>query len=106
MSVGDAIAVSLGNTVSNAVGTVLEALNCRLLLVGINVELDEQEQIAGQNTTSKQGGCLSASAVSHVRPAHALSGVSRVGYKSPSVTSEANRLTDITHCRSRPQTDQ
>jgi len=65
MSVGDAITVS--NAVGDTVGRTLKALDGRLLLVRINVELDKQEQVAGQNTTSEQGSSLSPSAVTHVR---------------------------------------
>ena len=64
MSVGDAVNITVGNPVSDTTGNILEALDGRLLPVRINVELDEQEQIAGQNATSKQGSCLGASAVS------------------------------------------
>jgi len=68
MSVGDAVTVGSRKTISDTVGSTLEALDGRLLLVGINVELDEQEQVAGQNAASKQGSTLSASAVPDVRP--------------------------------------
>jgi len=53
MSIGDPITVAVGNTVCDTVDCILEALDGRLLLVRINVELDEQEQVAGQNTASK-----------------------------------------------------
>jgi len=43
MSVGDPITVGCRKTVSDTVGSTLEALDGRLLLVGINVELDEQQ---------------------------------------------------------------
>jgi len=43
MSVGDTIPIGGGNTVSDAVGNTLEALDGGLLLVCVNVELDEQE---------------------------------------------------------------
>ena len=82
MSVGGPISVS--NTVSDAVGSALEALDSRLLLVRIDVELDEQKQVAGQDTASKQGSSLSPSAVSRGRQeAPILGGETRVGYKSP-----------------------
>lgn len=61
MSVGDAVSVS--NTVGDTAGSILEAFDSRLLLVRINVELDEQEQVAGQDSTSEQGSSLSPSAV-------------------------------------------
>ena len=76
MSIGDAVSVS------NTVGRILEALDGRLLLVRINVELDEQEQVTGQNTTSEQGSSLSSSAVTNVRQVPVLEGEARVGYKS------------------------
>lgn len=90
MSVGDAIAGGLGDAVNNTVCRTLEALDGWLLLVGINIELDEQEQVAGQDTTSKQGGRLGASAVSNVRPVQALCGIAGVGCKSPSGTLKVN----------------
>jgi len=79
MSVGDVVAVGNGNTVSDTVRSILEALDGRLLLVRINVELDEQEEVAGQNTTSKQGSRLSAGAVPNIRPIPVASGEARVG---------------------------
>ena len=79
MSVGDAVAIGCRKTVSNTVGSTLEALDGRLLLVGINVELDEQEQVTGQNTASKQGSGLSASAVPNVRQVQVSSGEPGVG---------------------------
>ena len=45
--------MSIGDTVGDAIGNILGALDGRLLLVRIDVELDEQEQVTGQNTTSK-----------------------------------------------------
>jgi len=82
MSVGNAVTVCLHKSVSNTVGGSLEALDGRLLLVGIDVELDEQEQVTGQNATTKQGGRLSASAVSNVRQVIPVSsGEARVGAK-------------------------
>jgi len=83
MSVGDPVPVGRRKTIGNTVGSILEALDGRLLLVGINVELDEQEQVTGQNTASKQGSSLSASAVPNVRQVPVSSGEPRVGYKSP-----------------------
>ena len=83
MSIGDAVTVGCRKPISNTVGSTLEALDCRLLLVGINVELDEQEQVTGQNAASKQGSSLSASAVSDVRQVPVSSGEPGVGYKSP-----------------------
>ena len=83
MPVSDAVAVGCRKTISDTVGRALEALDGRLLLVGINVELDEQEQITGQNTTSKQGSSLCSSAVSHVRRVPVSSGVPGVGYRLP-----------------------
>ena len=80
MPVDDAVTVGGGNTIDDTVGSILEALDGRLLLVRINVELDEQEQVAGQNTTSKQGSRLSASAVSNIWPIQVTSGEARVGY--------------------------
>ena len=82
MSVGDAIDIAVGNPVSDTIGNILEALDGRLLPVRINVELDEQEQIAGQNTTSKQGSRLSASAVSGNWGVPVLDGEARVRCKS------------------------
>jgi len=79
MSVGDPISVS--NTVSNTVGGALETLDGRLLLVCINVELDEQEQVAGQDTASEQGRSLSPSAVSRGRQVPILGGETSVGTK-------------------------
>jgi len=35
--------MSIGNAVSDTISSILEALDGRLLLVRINVELDEQE---------------------------------------------------------------
>jgi len=64
MSVGDTVTVSIGKPVGDTVGSILEVLDGRLLLVGIDVELDEQEQVAGQNTASNKGGRLGASTVS------------------------------------------
>jgi len=83
MSVGNAITVRRRKTVSDAVGSTLEALDGRLLLVGINVELDEQEQVTGQDAASKQGSRLSASAVPNVRHVPVSSGEPGVGYSSP-----------------------
>jgi hypothetical protein len=80
MSVGDTVSVS--DTISDTVGGILEALAGRLLLVRIDVELDEQEQVTGQNTTSEQGGSLGPSTVTDVRQAPVLEGEPRVGYKS------------------------
>lgn len=82
MSVGNAVTVGGGDTVSDTVGSTLKALDGGLLVVCINIELDEQEQVAGQNTTSKQGSRLSASAVSNVRRVPVTSGEARVGYKN------------------------
>jgi len=73
------MSVGLGKTVSYTVGNTLEALDSRLLLVGINVELDEQEQVTGQNTASKQGSRLGASTISDVRRVPVPSGEARVG---------------------------
>jgi len=78
MSISEAVTVGLGNAISNTVGSILEALDSWLLLVCINVELDEQEQVAGQNTTAKQGRRLSASTISNVRRAPVVSGETRV----------------------------
>jgi len=80
VSVGDAVTV--GDTIGDTVGRTLEALDGRLLLVRVNVELDEQEQVTGQNTTSEQGSSLSPSAVTHVRQLPVLEGEARIGYKS------------------------
>lgn len=80
MSVGERATVDVGNTISDTVGSVLEAFYSRLL-VCINVELDKQEQVAGQDTTSKQGSSLGASAVSYVRHIPCRR-ITRVGYKS------------------------
>lgn len=82
MSIGDTVAISLDKTVSNAVGSVLEDLDGWLLLVGIDVELDKQEQVTGQNTASKQGSRFGASAVSKARQVPAPGGETRVGCKS------------------------
>jgi len=79
MPVGDAVTIGSRKTISDTVGSILEALDGRLLLVGINVELDEQEQVAGQNAASKQGSSLSASAISHVRQVPVSSGEPGVG---------------------------
>jgi len=49
------VSIGLGETVGNTVGRILEALDGRLLLISIDVELDEQQQVAGENTASKQG---------------------------------------------------
>ena len=78
VSVGDPVTVWLGDTVSDTVGSTLETLNRWLLLVGVNVELDEQEQVTGQDTASKQGGRLSASAVPNVRPGQAPRSETRI----------------------------
>jgi len=83
MSVGDAVTVGSRKTFSDTVGSTLEALDGRLLLVGINVELDEQEQVTGQNAASKQGSTLGASAVPNVRQVPVSSSEPGVGYKSP-----------------------
>jgi len=83
MSISDPVTVGCRKTVSNTVGSTLEALDGRLLLVGINVELDEQEQVTGQNATPKQGSGLSASAVPNVRHVPVASGEPGVGYISP-----------------------
>lgn len=83
MSVGDAVTVSTDDTISDAVSSSLEALDGRLLPVRINVELDEQEQVAGQNATSEQGSSLSASTVSKSWQVPMLEREPRVGYKSP-----------------------
>ena len=83
MSVGDAVTVGCRKTVSDTAGSTLEALDGRLLLVGVNVELDEQEQVTGQNAASKQGSRLSASAVPNVRQVPVSSGEPGVGCKSP-----------------------
>jgi len=81
MSVGDSIRV--GNTVGNTIGSFLKVSNGRLCFVGVNVELDEQEQVTGQDSTSKQGSGLSPSTVSEVRQLPGTNGEPRVGYKSP-----------------------
>lgn len=65
MPVSEGATVNVGDTVSDTVGSVLKAFYGRLP-VRINVELDEQEQVTGQDSTSKQGGSLGASAVSDV----------------------------------------
>jgi len=78
-SVGDAIGAS--DAVSDTIGRTLETLDRRLLLVRINVELDKQEQVAGQDTASEQGSSLSPSAVPKGRRAPIVGGETRVGAK-------------------------
>jgi hypothetical protein len=81
VSVGDP--VSLSNTASDTVGSTLETLDGRLRLVRVDVELDEQKQVAGQDTASEQGSSLSPSAVSNNRQVPILGGETGVGYKYP-----------------------
>ena len=81
MSVGDA--VSVGNTVGDTIGSFLKASNGGLPFVRINVKLDEQEQVTGQNSTSKCGSSLSPSTVSEVRQIPVADGEARVGCESP-----------------------
>jgi len=78
MSVGDAVTVGLGDTISNTVGSTLEALDDRLLLVRINVELDKQDQVAAQNPTAEQSSRLGPRTVSHVRRLPIVGGETRV----------------------------
>ena len=80
-SVGNAIGAS--DAVGDTVGSALEALDRRLLLVRINVELDKQEQVAGQDTASEQGSSLSPSAVPKGRRAPIVGGETRVGCNCP-----------------------
>jgi hypothetical protein len=82
MAIGEGATIGIGNTVSDTVGSVLEAFYGRLL-VRINVELDEQEQVTGQDTASHQGSSLGAGAVSHVWQVPRRGRVARVGCKSP-----------------------
>jgi hypothetical protein len=81
VSVSESVTVGVGNTVSDAIRRFLQLSDGRLP-VRINVELDEQEQVACQNTASQQGSCLSASAVSQVRRLPVGRRISRVGCKS------------------------
>lgn len=82
MSVGEGATVCVGNTIGDAGSSVLETFY-GWLPVGINVELDEQEQVAGQDTTSKEGSSLGASAISDVRHVPGRRSIARVGCKSP-----------------------
>jgi len=77
MAIGEGATIGIGNTVSDTIGSVLEAFYGRLL-VRINIELDEQEQVAGQDTASHQGSSLGAGAVSHVRQVPRRRRVARV----------------------------
>jgi len=71
----------VSDTVSDTVGSALKTLDRRLLLVRIDVELDKQEQVAGQDTASEQGSSLSPSAVPEGRRVPIVSGETRVGTK-------------------------
>jgi hypothetical protein len=54
MPVSGRVTIAVRNTVRDAVRSLLLGFDSRLL-VGIHVELDEQEQVAGQNGTPEQG---------------------------------------------------
>ena len=76
MSVGGRI------TVGNTIGSLLDGFDS-WFLVCINVEFDEQEQIARQDTASKQGSCLCACAVPDVWQFPKLVREAGVGCKPP-----------------------
>lgn len=82
MPVGEGATVGIGNTISDTVGSGLEGFYGRFP-VRINVELDEQEQIAGQDTASEQGSGLGAGTISPVWRAPRRERVARVGCKLP-----------------------
>lgn len=54
MPVGEGVTVDVDNTVGNTGRGLLQGFDGRLL-VCINVELDEQEEVTGQDAASEQG---------------------------------------------------
>jgi len=56
--VSDCLAISLGGAVGRTISDGF--------LVSLEVKVDEESQVAGQETTSKESGCLTSSAVAHV----------------------------------------
>lgn len=71
MSVGFTISTPVGLTIGTSVGFAISTsvcgTFCSRLLVGLEVEVDEQEQVRCQETASEQGSFLRARTVANVR---------------------------------------